>query len=151
MPRHDLSVSERALLSSRRLAWKIWIWLQGPGRHMATVSALRFTERLQKNLAPRRLFSFPHLLVACWIVILLWGERWVFDSKVDSCDWENWEDWVRHIRRLSAPAEALLTTSVAQRHKAPSARPPRRPPDHRSALISWPPVAHKSLDHHHHR
>lgn len=29
------------------------------------------------------------------MVILLWGECWVFDSKVARCDWDHWEDWVR--------------------------------------------------------
>lgn len=47
-----------------------------------------------RNLAPRRLLSFPHALVLVWMVILLWGERWVFESKVDDCAWKKWEKWV---------------------------------------------------------
>lgn len=41
----------------------------------------------------RRLLSFPHLLVALWMLVMLWGERWVFASRVSSCDWDHWEDW----------------------------------------------------------
>lgn len=40
-----------------------------------------------------RLLSFPHLLVAMWVFVLLWGERWVFESRVDHCDWDRWEQW----------------------------------------------------------
>ncbi|KAK3310654.1 calcineurin-like phosphoesterase-domain-containing protein [Chaetomium strumarium] len=49
--------------------------------------------RLRQNMAYHRLLSFPHLLVAVWVVVLLWGERWVFHSKVESCDWSYWEKW----------------------------------------------------------
>lgn len=27
------------------------------------------------------------------MVVLLYGERWVFNSKVSSCDWDHWEKW----------------------------------------------------------
>ncbi|EOO00749.1 putative cell division control protein 1 protein [Phaeoacremonium minimum UCRPA7] len=41
----------------------------------------------------RRLLSFPHLLVMAWVFVLLWGERWVFHTRVESCHWSNWEKW----------------------------------------------------------
>ncbi|PQE23007.1 calcineurin-like phosphoesterase protein [Rutstroemia sp. NJR-2017a WRK4] len=41
----------------------------------------------------RRLFSLPHLLVAVWIVALMYGERWVFEKSVQECAWDNWERW----------------------------------------------------------
>ncbi|KAI9172237.1 Metallophosphoesterase domain protein [Paramyrothecium foliicola] len=84
---------EEVLLGSKKTVAHIKRWLRGPGRRIGAVFALRFWDRIKMNLAPRRLFSFPHLLVACWIIILLWGERWLFNSKVASCDWENWEAW----------------------------------------------------------
>lgn len=91
MPRHDLSLNEQL----QQWAERLWAWVSGPGGKRATVLALRLGDRIRRNLAPRRLFSFPHLLVACWMTILLWGERWVFDAKVESCDWDHWENWVR--------------------------------------------------------
>lgn len=27
------------------------------------------------------------------MAILLWGERWIFETKVHRCDWANWENW----------------------------------------------------------
>lgn len=88
MARGDLE--ERAKLLARR--W--WIWAQGPGKQMALVALLTVARQIRRNLVARRLLSFPHFLVAIWIVILLWGERWVFESKVQTCAWKNWESWV---------------------------------------------------------
>ncbi len=64
------------------------------GRHMALATMLASLRRLRLNLAPHRLLSVPHLLVAVWVVTILWSERWVFHSKVESCHWSNWENWV---------------------------------------------------------
>ncbi|APA09358.1 hypothetical protein sscle_05g041280 [Sclerotinia sclerotiorum 1980 UF-70] len=41
----------------------------------------------------RRFFSLPHLLVCVWVVVLLYGERWVFEEAVRACAWEEWERW----------------------------------------------------------
>lgn len=51
---------------------------------------------VRRNLALHRLFSFPHVLVAVWMLVLLWGERWVFHTSVESCNWDNWEKWVSY-------------------------------------------------------
>ncbi len=75
-------------------AQRLWLWATGPGRHAATILALAVASRVRVNLSSRRLLSLPHVLVLLWVVILLWGERWVFDSKVAQCDWDRWEDWV---------------------------------------------------------
>ncbi|KAF3357497.1 Oxoglutarate dehydrogenase [Verticillium dahliae VDG1] len=45
------------------------------------------------NLTARRLLSFPHLLVGFFVLLMLWGEYWVFDSRVASCKWDKWEKW----------------------------------------------------------
>ncbi|PSR88474.1 putative frost protein [Coniella lustricola] len=50
-------------------------------------------QQVRKNLALYRLVSFPHVLVAVWMLVLLWGERWVFHTAVESCSWDNWENW----------------------------------------------------------
>ncbi|KAL5621618.1 hypothetical protein BROUX41_006518 [Berkeleyomyces rouxiae] len=46
-----------------------------------------------RSLSPRRVFSFPHIMVLMWIVVLLRGERWIFYYKVNHCLWDNWEEW----------------------------------------------------------
>lgn len=85
----------RAIARARHLAAMSLAWATGSGKHVVMHTGSRVAHRIRRNLTPQRLFSFPHLLVIFWMIILLWGERWVFDSKVDKCDWEHWEDWVR--------------------------------------------------------
>lgn len=94
MSRHQISMTGRLYNGANKISQRLWVWLKGPGRQKATVIASRFTHQVQRNLTSRRLLSFPHLVVLIWMVILLWGERWVFDSKVHDCDWHNWEKWV---------------------------------------------------------
>lgn len=94
MARHDLTRSDDIALQLKSRIQRSWNYAKGPGRQRATLLGLRALHRIKINLTPRRLLSFPHLLVAFWIIILLWGERWIFDSRVDSCDWDHWEDWV---------------------------------------------------------
>jgi len=52
-----------------------------------------------RNWHPRRLLSLPHLFVAVWLVLLLWGERWVFQSSIEACGWGKWERWVGFLVR----------------------------------------------------
>ncbi|KAK3489496.1 calcineurin-like phosphoesterase-domain-containing protein [Neurospora hispaniola] len=81
----------RAFLAhSSRSAWRFW---RERGRFIAWAALINAGRRLRMNLTYNRLFSFPHLLVAAWIVVLLWGERWVFHSAVEECEWEKWERW----------------------------------------------------------
>lgn len=54
----------------------------------------RALRQAQRSWLPRRLLSLPHLFVGIWVLVLLWGERWVFQSSVDQCEWGNWERWV---------------------------------------------------------
>ena len=94
MARHDMSPAEELTLSLRRKMQSLWNYARGHGKQRARQALWRVTHRIGINLQPRRLLSFPHLLVLFWFVVLMWGERWVFDSKVDKCDWDHWEDWV---------------------------------------------------------
>jgi hypothetical protein len=57
--------------------------------------AYRSFRHARRTWSWRRLLSLPHLFAALWVVVLLWGERWVFESSIESCRWENWEQWVR--------------------------------------------------------
>ncbi|ATY63181.1 manganese ion homeostasis (Fr) [Cordyceps militaris] len=101
------SASDAAKLQARRAL----SWLQGPGLRAATAVTLTVAHHARRNLVARRIFSLPHALVAIWIVILLWGERWVFDSKVESCSWDHWESWPRgtHPHRLVLIADPQIT------------------------------------------
>src|SRR3954471_25039037 len=65
----------------RRL-WRFW---NERGRHMAAQSAVSGARRLRRNLEYQRLVSLPHLLVGLWVLVLLWGERWAFEGKVEGC------------------------------------------------------------------
>ncbi|KAH8899415.1 putative frost protein [Thozetella sp. PMI_491] len=78
------------LARSTRSLWRYW---NDRGRHIVFAAMLASLRRLRQNLAPHRLLSFPHLLVAFWVLVMLWGERWVFHSRVESCHWSNWENW----------------------------------------------------------
>lgn len=62
---------------------------------MASEFLLSILHWVRHNLSMRRLFSFPHALVAVWVLLLLWGQGWVFHSRVERCHWSSWESWVR--------------------------------------------------------
>lgn len=65
--------------------------------YSTTTRIPRSLRRFERNLlawSPRRLLSLPHAFIVVWVVLLLWGERWVFKSAVEECRWENWERWV---------------------------------------------------------
>ncbi|RDA91551.1 hypothetical protein CP533_4344 [Ophiocordyceps camponoti-saundersi (nom. inval.)] len=64
---------------------RVWAW--------ARRGAAAMVRQAGRNLAARRLLSFPHGLVLVWILVLLWGERWIFGSKIGACDWQRWERW----------------------------------------------------------
>jgi len=95
---HDDAASFRArlrplLAAVVRLARTIWAFWQTRGRRLAANIMRQSGWQLRQNLTARRLLSFPHLLVCLWFPVLLWGERWVFGSRVAHCKWSNWEDW----------------------------------------------------------
>ncbi|KAM3433800.1 hypothetical protein MY4824_005794 [Beauveria thailandica] len=96
---------------AQRQAQRALAWLQGPGFRAATAVILTVAHQVRRNLVARRLFSLPHALVAIWIVILFWGERWVFDSKVENCSWDHWEQWPKgtHPHRLVLIADPQIT------------------------------------------
>jgi hypothetical protein len=72
----------------------------------------RSLRHMERNWHWRRLLSLPHLFVAVWLVTLLWGERWVFQSAVKACQWGNWEDWVRMLACMVWPWGTRLTTGL---------------------------------------
>jgi hypothetical protein len=86
-------VDDCLALVAQAWRWLVRFWRER-GRGMVLGAMLSAAHRLRQNLTYNRLCSVPHLLVAVWVVVLLWGERWVFHSKVESCHWSNWESWV---------------------------------------------------------
>ncbi|KAI1127094.1 hypothetical protein F5Y10DRAFT_243410 [Nemania abortiva] len=92
---HDPSASiwDEITAGSRSMMRRAWTYGNGRGRHTAWNLAVKGGHQLRRNMVRRRLLSFPHLLVALWILVLLWGERWTFASKVNRCDWDHWEAW----------------------------------------------------------
>ncbi|KAL0935175.1 manganese ion homeostasis [Colletotrichum truncatum] len=79
--------------AATQLLRTILAYWQTRGRRLTTNMLWKAGWQLRQNFTARRLFSFPHLLVLMWMLILLWGERWVFSSRVADCRWSNWEDW----------------------------------------------------------
>ncbi|KAK4217048.1 calcineurin-like phosphoesterase-domain-containing protein [Rhypophila decipiens] len=79
-----------AVANGVRWSWRFW---NERGRHMVLAALVASARRLRRNLTYNRLFSIPHLLVAIWVLVLLWGERWTFHTKVESCRWDKWENW----------------------------------------------------------
>lgn len=92
--RKALALLARLNWASRQQALLLWAWARGPARHYAAALLESVLVQLGRNMTARRLLSFPHALVLVWVLILVWGERWVFDSKVDDCAWKKWEKWV---------------------------------------------------------
>lgn len=94
MANRIIPLSDSLLTTLQTRTRRLLLWICGPGKQMASLLILAALRLVRRNLGLRRLFSFPHLLVVFWVVILLWGERWVFDSKVQDCAWARWEKWV---------------------------------------------------------
>ncbi|KAI5859662.1 hypothetical protein GGS23DRAFT_309117 [Durotheca rogersii] len=87
------SICDDISSGARTMLVQLWAYASGRGRHAAYGLAMRAAYQFRRNMVRRRLLSLPHLLVALWVLVLLWGERWVFASRVRSCDWDHWEDW----------------------------------------------------------
>ncbi|KXJ91452.1 cell division control protein [Microdochium bolleyi] len=90
---HNTSPCDDISAGCAAFASRILAYLKGPGLQAAMNLAARAGHQLRRNAVRRRLLSFPHLLVALWVILMLWGERWVFAGKVRDCDWHHWEHW----------------------------------------------------------
>lgn len=91
----DSSLVDDCFATAQRL-WRMLLgFCRTRGKQAAWASLLQAAHQLRRNLVLSRLFSVPHLLVAVWLIFMLWGERWVFHTTVERCAWENWEKWVR--------------------------------------------------------
>ncbi|KAL2063456.1 hypothetical protein VTL71DRAFT_5261 [Oculimacula yallundae] len=76
---------------------RLWSYASGSERQtyapISTASSHSNISRRWQRWHPRQLLSLPHLFVLAWVLALLWGERWVFQSSVESCGWGSWERW----------------------------------------------------------
>ena len=90
----DSSLIDDCRALAYHAARSLWHFWHTRGRRMSAMLLLRSAQQLRQNLTMRRLLSFPHLLVLAWVFVLLWGERWVFHTRVETCHWSNWEKWV---------------------------------------------------------
>jgi ethanolamine phosphate phosphodiesterase len=57
-------------------------------------STLQNVRRASRRPTLRTFVNVPNAFIAFWVLLLLWGERWVFRSAVGQCRWESWERWV---------------------------------------------------------
>ncbi|KAI4593554.1 hypothetical protein KJ359_009240 [Pestalotiopsis sp. 9143b] len=89
----DPSLTENVLAALQQLYRRLRLYWNARGRALTWSVIMQVAAVAKANLAARRLLSFPHLLVALWVLVMLWGERWTFTSQVESCDWDHWEDW----------------------------------------------------------
>ncbi|OTB05124.1 hypothetical protein M426DRAFT_320180 [Hypoxylon sp. CI-4A] len=87
------SICDDIFASARAMIGRLWGYTNGRGRHTVWTLAMKAGYQLKRNMTRRRVLSFPHLLVAFWVLVMLWGERWIFATRVRSCDWDHWEDW----------------------------------------------------------
>ena len=72
--------------------------------------------QMERNWHPRRLLNLPNLLVAVWLLLLLWGERWVFQNSLKACEWRNWERWVSSTCRPHLRTRLTISSPRTQPH-----------------------------------
>ncbi len=60
----------------------------------ATFRVPRTWQEARQRFHPRGLLNLPNAFIFIWIIVLLWGERWVFEESISACQWASWERWV---------------------------------------------------------
>jgi hypothetical protein len=63
-------------------------------RNSDTFRVPRTWQEAKHRFNPKGLLNLPNALIILWIIVLLWGERWVFEGSINACQWTNWERWV---------------------------------------------------------
>lgn len=90
----DSSLVDDCLAATRRSWHSMLRFWNTRGKQTFWAFLLEVAHQLRRNMIPRRLLSVPHVLVSVWVLVMLWGERWVFHNTVERCQWESWEKWV---------------------------------------------------------
>ncbi|KAK8064755.1 hypothetical protein PG994_007393 [Apiospora phragmitis] len=70
-------IATKAQITARRVK-SFW---NGPNGVRLRNVTMKIARQVQLNLAARRLLSFPHLLVAFWVLLLLWGRNGTLPPK----------------------------------------------------------------------
>lgn len=111
-------------------------WLGGDRHTYSNVSTGQ-KRRGGWNWNWKALFKLPHLFIAVWVLVLWWGERWVFWNAVRECEWDRWERWVRYHSSYCGieDIQELTFVQIAQRCNPPPPHLHRGPPAHRPALV----------------
>lgn len=67
-----------------------------PAVHGSVHGLPRNLKQIQRRVKTnwRNWFNVPNACILIWAVLLLWGERWTFESAIKACKWKNWERWV---------------------------------------------------------
>lgn len=76
------------------LLQKILGWTKSTLANSHTLRVPRTLHEAQQRFHPRRLLNLPNAFIVIWILVLLWGERWVFEGSINECQWASWERWV---------------------------------------------------------
>lgn len=56
--------------------------------------SLRTIRRWKQRIGVRTFINVPNAFILIWFLVLLWGEKWVFEDSIAACDWKSWEKWV---------------------------------------------------------
>lgn len=91
----DSSLIDDCVAAARRSWRSLLRFCSTKGKKASWALLLETMRQLRRNMSTHRLVSIPHVLVLIWVLVMLWGERWVFHTTVERCRWGNWEKWVR--------------------------------------------------------
>ena len=53
-----------------------------------------YSEEVKRKGWARQLLTVVLLLQVVWVYTLYWGERSIYSSAIEACDWRYWERWV---------------------------------------------------------
>lgn len=76
------------------LLQKILGWTKHNLANSYTLRIPKTKQEAQQRFHPRGLLNLPNAFIVIWIIVLLWGERWVFEGSINACQWSSWERWV---------------------------------------------------------
>lgn len=54
-----------------------------------------YSEEAKRKGWVRQAITVVLFLQLGWVYTLYWGERSIYSSAIQACDWRHWENWVR--------------------------------------------------------
>ncbi len=76
------------------LLQRLWARVSYAFMHRESLRIPKTWQEVQQRFDPRLLLNIPNAFILFWVFFLLWGERWVFQSSINACQWDKWERWV---------------------------------------------------------